>query len=217
MMRKLGPRNMQSKKLQKKKILSTFGLTMLGVVIGTGIMMNDQAYMAVKGVFNDGGTKNTAGFNPSAGFGSSASMDIETALMAVQQQRGQLLDQQVKTQIETIQQRNQFLAQLNLLLGKVNNSLINPVDKQFILDEATQNELQANGVQFTRSSSFSKDEMYVIIERLKSAIDSNNSAQQMDMLRLQSLSNKRTEAMDIMNNTLKKMQESRSSTIGNMR
>jgi len=39
----------------------------------------------------------------------------------------------------------------------------------------------------------------------------------MDMLRLQSLSNKRNEAFDVMTNFIKKMQDSRSSIIGNMR
>ncbi|WJH32173.1 hypothetical protein N6H13_15585 [Paenibacillus sp. CC-CFT742] len=40
---------------------------------------------------------------------------------------------------------------------------------------------------------------------------------QMEMLRLQSLSNKRNEAFDVMTNFIKKMQDSRSSIIGNMR
>lgn len=51
----------------------------------------------------------------------------------------------------------------------------------------------------------------------KSEVDALNNAQQMDMLRLQSLSNKRNEAFDLMTNFIKKMQDSRSSIIGNMR
>ncbi|MFT9846640.1 hypothetical protein [Aneurinibacillus sp. REN35] len=47
--------------------------------------------------------------------------------------------------------------------------------------------------------------------------DQINNAQQMDMLRLQNLSNKRNEAFDVMTNFIKKMQDSRSSIIGNMR
>ena len=47
--------------------------------------------------------------------------------------------------------------------------------------------------------------------------DSMSNSQQMDMLRLQSLSNKRNEAFDVMTNFVKKMQDSRSSIIGNMR
>ncbi|WPK13139.1 hypothetical protein R6U77_05475 [Lysinibacillus louembei] len=75
-------------------------------------------------------------------------MDLETALMAVQQQRVQLLDNQLKAQLEAAQQGN---------------------------------------------------------------------AQQIDMLRLQSMANKRNEAFDVMTNFIKKMQDSRSSIIGNIR
>lgn len=75
-------------------------------------------------------------------------MDLETALMTVQQQRVQLLDNQLKAQLEAAQQGN---------------------------------------------------------------------AQQIDMLRLQSMANKRNEAFDVMTNFIKKMQDSRSSIIGNIR
>ena len=52
---------------------------------------------------------------------------------------------------------------------------------------------------------------------LNDQTDSMSNSQQMDMLRLQSLSNKRNEAFDVMTNFVKKMQDSRSSIIGNMR
>jgi chromosome segregation ATPase len=55
------------------------------------------------------------------------------------------------------------------------------------------------------------------IENLKTGIDTLSNSQQMEMLRLQSLSNKRNEAFDVMTNFIKKMQDSRSSIIGNMR
>ena len=55
------------------------------------------------------------------------------------------------------------------------------------------------------------------IENMKTGVDSLSSSQQMQMLHLQSLSNKRNEAFDLMTNFIKKMQESRSSIIGNMR
>lgn len=62
-----------------------------------------------------------------------------------------------------------------------------------------------------------KGELLTLIENLKSSIDSQSNSQQMDMLRLQSLSNKRNEAFETMTNFIKKMQESRSSINGNMR
>ena len=52
---------------------------------------------------------------------------------------------------------------------------------------------------------------------VKSQLDTASNSQQMDMLRLQSMSNKRNEAFDVMTNFIKKMQDSRSSIIGNMR
>lgn len=55
------------------------------------------------------------------------------------------------------------------------------------------------------------------IQQLKSQIDGLSNSQQMDMLRLQSLTNKRNEAFDLMTNFIKKMQDSRSSILGNMR
>jgi parvulin-like peptidyl-prolyl isomerase len=55
------------------------------------------------------------------------------------------------------------------------------------------------------------------VQKLKSQIDAASNSQQMDMLRLQSMSNKRNEAFDVMTNFIKKMQDSRSSIIGNMR
>ncbi|WP_342544632.1 hypothetical protein [Lysinibacillus sp. FSL K6-4013] len=82
-------------------------------------------------------------------------MDLESALQAVQSQRAQLLENQLKDQLEVVQQRNQQLVDLN--------------------------------------------------------------TQQMDMLRFQSMNNKRNEAFDVMTNFAKKMQDSRSSIIGNMR
>ena len=55
------------------------------------------------------------------------------------------------------------------------------------------------------------------MDNLKTEIDSLSNSQQMDMLRLQSLSNKRNEAFDLMTNFIKKMQDSRSSITSNMR
>lgn len=56
-----------------------------------------------------------------------------------------------------------------------------------------------------------------LINTVKGQIDQLNNTSQMDMLRLQSMTNKRNEAFDIMTNFIKKMQDSRSSIIGNMR
>ncbi|SLK19600.1 hypothetical protein [Paenibacillus sp. RU5A] len=111
-----------------------------------------------------------------------SSMDIETALMMVQQERTKLLDIQLQAQIQEVQNRNQAIAELNVQLRA-----------------AIQNGDTAQA------------------QKLKNQIDAMGNSLQMDMLRLQSLSNKRNETFDVMTNFIKKMQDSRSSIIGNMR
>lgn len=54
-------------------------------------------------------------------------------------------------------------------------------------------------------------------EQLKSKLDSLNSTSQMDMIRLQSLSNKRNEAFEQLTNFVQKFAKSRESIISNMR
>ncbi|XQN50758.1 hypothetical protein ACOKXQ_15050, partial [Lysinibacillus capsici] len=46
-------------------------------------------------------------------------MDLESALQAVQSQRAQLLENQLKDQLEDVQQRNQQLADLNAQQGQM--------------------------------------------------------------------------------------------------
>lgn len=46
-------------------------------------------------------------------------MDLESALQAVQSQRTQLLENQLKDQLEGVQQRNQQLADLNTQQGQM--------------------------------------------------------------------------------------------------
>eukprot|EP00887_Chlorella_sp_A99_P004402 scaffold39.g4402.t1 len=55
------------------------------------------------------------------------------------------------------------------------------------------------------------------ITSMKGKIDAASNTQQMEMLRLQSLTGKRNEAFDTMTNFMKKQQDSRSGIIGNMR
>ncbi|MCP1136587.1 hypothetical protein NKT34_25295 [Paenibacillus polysaccharolyticus] len=123
-----------------------------------------------------------SGVNVSVASVNISSMDIETALMMVQQERTRLLDAQLQTQIQEVQNRNQQIADLNAKLQVA----------------------QQNGDQ-------------AAVQTLKGQIDALSNSQQMDMLRLQSMSNKRNEAFDLMTNFIKKMQDSRSSIIGNMR
>ncbi|MFN4283324.1 MAG: DM9 repeat-containing protein [Alphaproteobacteria bacterium] len=126
-------------------------------------------------------------------------LDLESAMMAIQSQRAELLESQLKSQIDAIQQRNQDVAKFNEQVKQLN---------------AERAKLPTNlaGADLERAQ-----KLDLQIAQLKGQIDSLNSSQQMDMLRMQSLTNKRNEAFDLMTNFIKKVQDNRSSILGNMR
>ena len=189
-----------------------------------------------------------------------ASMDIETALMAVQSQRTQLLDAQLADQIKAVQSRNDQIAKLNDVLGKlsgmeqyygnsatdgfkgdgtawggntgrsyddfvkqVEGPLNTAIKNAGITDlgfgnstgQMTRGEFATGGAVW--GGGLNHGAISAAITKIKGMIDTQTNSQQMDMLRLQSLSNKRNESFDVMTNFVKKMQDSRSSIIGNMR
>lgn len=199
-------------------------------------------------------------------------LDLESALMAVQTNRANLLEAQLKDQIASVQAKNDQIAKMNQALGLLNKfsaqipagknagdnvgSLLNKNDDYKLekeintaldaagvrpfpngaagrteawntnTDRSTQADtVNANGTVTAKASWYlggingntNKGELEGAIQQMKNQIDSLSNTQQMDMLRLQSLSNKRNEAFDVMTNFIKKMQESRSSIISNMR
>jgi len=205
--------------MNKKLIMSMVGMMLLGMVIGTGIMMNDEAYKAVRGAISGGGTNNMIGNIGGIGVISPIQLqglDLETALLMVQQQRTTLLDQQLRDQINEVNTRNQLITEYNSLISNLLTAKSQSITS-FTLDEATTDSLIKVGVITQSKKSYSVSEIDQMISSLRNKIDSVSNTQQMDMLRLQSLSNKRNEAFDVMTNFIKKMQDSRSSIIGNMR
>ncbi len=189
------------------------------------------------------------------------SMDLETALLAVQQERTKLLDSQLNAQIQEVQARNNKIAQLNSMLTGLNQASAMfksnadatdklqdtdgwkteaskgyPIERQFnstmIAANVNLNLTDAADGALTNDLNEDKSEVRIVgglrglntkgdieaaITTVKGLIDAEGNTQQMDMLRLQSMSNKRNEAFDVMTNFVKKMQDSRSSIIGNMR
>jgi hypothetical protein len=159
-------------------------------------------------------------------------MDLETAMMAVQSQRAELLETQLKTQLDTIAGRNNEITKLNQLLSDLKNlrpSGTDPDKWQNLgankaAGQAMYARLQEAGMNLdgvdepgTGIYDAQQKKFDVWAEGIKGKIDSLNSSQQMDMLRMQSLTNKRNEAFDLMTNFIKKMADSRSSVLGNMR
>ena len=157
-------------------------------------------------------------------------MDIETLLMMVQSQRASLLENQLAGQINEIKARNDEISKLNnavAVLQKVHGYFNDKgnLKKEYYgsaLEKEQVAALDAAGIpggwgNAAGGGPHNKSKLEGFINQLKGKIDSLNNSSQMDMLRLQSMTNKRNEAFDVMSNFIKKMQDSRSSIIGNMR
>ena len=161
-------------------------------------------------------------------------MDIESAMMAVQGNRANLLEQQLLGEIGAVSKRNKDIDILNNVLRaalQLRSELLNVAG----LIAAGPNAATPNGANKTMlANAFNevgktdglkqmgaltygtKAELDNSIAKVKVKIDELSSSQQMDMLRLQSLSNKRNEAFDIMTNLMKKNEEKRATVIKNM-
>ena len=222
-------------------------------------------------------------------------LDIETAIMTVQSTRAQLLEDQLKSQLNDVKARNERISNLNNTLSTARNlqacfpadakadkriadlpkedrskaedaveekykaqfkamtpeeraRLCSPsglklslagaaltsykslpsfkeamYDAKHMADSACKSSIlleqlkQQGAIAGVEIDVGDKGELDKLVENIKSLIDSESNSQQMDMLRLQSLSNKRNEAFELMTNFIKKMQDSRSSIISGMR
>lgn len=130
--------------MNKKIILSMVGMMLFGMIIGTGIMMNDEAYKAVKGAINGGGTDNMIGYMGVNGINplQIQSMDIETALLMVQSNRANLLETQLRDQINEVTKRNELLAELNKLITFLVSEK-HPTKVSYTLDQTTTDSLRS--------------------------------------------------------------------------
>ncbi|MEG1456720.1 MAG: hypothetical protein RSC66_14245, partial [Comamonas sp.] len=150
----------------------------------------------------------TIQLNPAALQGISAAqvsdLDVETLLMAVQNQRATLLEGQLQTQMDDVQQRNANIGKLNDLLGAARTLSANfesdakSTEKLPTGEEFAAFEKAATAAGVSVSTIKDKGTLTTAIENYKTMIDTQSNSQQMDMLRLQSLSNKRNEAFEVM-------------------
>ena len=149
-------------------------------------------------------------------------MDLETAMLTVQQERANLLDSQLRNQIKVLQDKNDRVAKLNdayMAALKLQQQFSSNATADTKIPDGTAKvalDVVMANTGFTTQLT-NRGELDQLISNIKLEIDSQSNSQQMDMLRLQSLSNKRNEAFDLMNNFMKKMLDSRNSVVGNMR
>ncbi|MFD5021894.1 hypothetical protein ACFWMP_23650 [Paenibacillus sp. NPDC058367] len=204
----------------KRLVLSMSGTFVLGIIVGGALLYNNSVYNSVKDALNGNATQNSVGSVDMSGMTqvNIQGMDLEAAMMAVQSSRASMLEDQLKDQIASVQAKNETISKLNQLLGVINEELAKlPSGAEA---NAAVKLADDKGAMFTAMSMAipqTKGQLENLLGQIKSQIDSASNSQQMDMLRLQSLTNKRNEAFDTMTNFIKKMQDSRSSVIGNMR
>ena len=157
-------------------------------------------------------------------------MDINSAMMAVQMSRAEALERQLKAEMDAVSKRNNYIVTLNNVLRAAfrlrselpnvagpNAATPNGANKTMLANAFNEagktGGLQQMGGALTYGT---KAELDNSIAKVKFKIDELSGSQQMDMLRLQSLSNKRNEAFENATNFQNKMVESRSSIIRNM-
>ncbi len=169
------------------------------------------------------------------------SLSIEDALLLVQMDRVRLCESQLQDQINSIRANNAQMTKLNALKtkilelkaafkpdapsdGKLYQNLAKNVDQNVVnaTGEALAEGWREMGLDPNYNDKFefclaTKGDLEAAEQLIKSQTDSLSSSSQMDMVRLQSINNKRSEAFDTMTNMLKKAAESKSSIVSNFR
>jgi hypothetical protein len=155
-------------------------------------------------------------------------LNIPELILAIQVERGQILDNQIKDQMEEMQKRNATLRELNAAMSALRGARPDgkPDTKKDIsnvtftgADGTPKNAvsyLQGLGVNVS-GGDISQTKWDDNIANIKTAVDSINNQSQMDMVRLQGLMDKRNQAFDMMTNTISKSGKSLDGIIGNMR
>jgi|GEM_PF-429126 len=163
---------------------------------------------------------------------------IGTALQSLQSNRESQLDNQLSAQIAAINSLNVQIAEKNDLLSAINGFLAAlpadgcpdltttscaSIDASLKIAQSAVLKAQVEDpftdIRVTTTADFNSARIAAdsLVNRIKGEIDSLSNSQQMDMLRVQSLINKRNEAFDVITDFIDKMKDSKSSIIGNMR
>ena len=145
--------------------------------------------------------------------------DLEGALRAVQDQRVRLLDQQLSSQVTDVQKRNARVVTLNTAITALNAYVAGATDESLATAIAAARPAVESHVLLSATSDSTEVRTAAadLVATLRVERDAVTNTQQMDMLRLAGLTDKRSEAADLMSSFLTKMQGSQSSIIGNMR
>jgi ABC-type branched-subunit amino acid transport system substrate-binding protein len=162
--------------------------------------------------------------------------DLEATLMQVQSQRAGVIDDELKEQMLAIQQRHADLQRINDALSALSQlrslfaagapgtqtlDSVNPSSDVIARVTAAASIAAARDalapLTSTASTAWSKAQLEAAITAVKQAIDASSNQDQLDMLRLQGLSDKRNEALDLLAQVSRKLSENKDTIIGNVR
>jgi hypothetical protein len=153
-------------------------------------------------------------------------MNIPELLMAIQIERANILDGQIRDQMEDMQNRNEWLRDANAALQALrakrpnNDTAVADSRGEFTNSKGEKKMvatwLSENGIKIPEGER-KQAHFDTLISNLKGSIDTVNSQSQMDMVRLQGLMDKRNQAFDLITNSLSKFNKSLETVIGNMR
>lgn len=164
-----------------------------------------------------------------------AHLDIEATMMMVSANRAQNLETQMKDQVNRVKERQNEIGALTRLLNDLSALIKGKSDDDDInmSGRAWQKELTNAGIPVQVTKSDESDYLKVLdkgnnfeakkstiegwVERIKGSIDGLNSTGQLDMIRLQSIMNKRNEAFEQLTNMVQKFNKARESIVGNTR
>lgn len=164
-------------------------------------------------------------------------MDLETAMFMIQAKRASLQEDQLKAQMVHVQKTNEKVQALNTVLSELNklqallppgagpdtalgDKVKKPDVERFMAalkPLGITSESLFGGKTSAQFQQLTKQNLDTAVAEIKNQVDGSSNTQQLDMLRLQSLSNKRNESFDLMTNFMKKSQDNRSAIIGNIR
>ncbi len=160
--------------------------------------------------------------------GAGQTMDLQDLIMAIESKRADLLDKQLADQVNRMKQLNEKIALANKMLAyartqqsSVLKGGVSKDDSKIVADNMSFRQwAQQNGISLRDANDddlHNKDEWSAIIENVKGHLNTLNSTSQMEMIRLQSLMNKRNQAYELMTNALQKLSGSVDKIIGNIR
>lgn len=149
-------------------------------------------------------------------------MTMSDLMMKLNGQRTEILDSEIAAQMNQIKERNILLGSLQELYKAIHQlsnqtPLLSPTDALARLQNKGALQLALSSMGVPSTSMQAADWYAAFSQSVKSQMDQVNSDAQLDMIRLQTLTNKRNQAFEMMSNILAKINGTKGSVIGNMR